>query len=368
MSASPQLFNLASNVKQVGPIEPPRSTALQSASAPLLPLLWFSQLKEVAHQDYLVKNLFLAASLNVVFGRTNSGKTFWLLDLGLTIAAGIPWQDRRTRKGLVLYVAGEGARSVQTRVAAYRAQNPQVADGLPFAIIPLAVDFMDKASVMQLIATVRHAEETSGQKVGMLIVDTLARAIPGANENDAQDIGVAVANADQIRMQLGCAVTFVHHCGKDAGKGSRGSTALPAAVDTEILIEGQSGRRLATVTKQRDLDRGVPLPFELKVVKAGVDVDGDPITSCVVKHLDASARSSAPELPRGKVQQGLITALRAEIQGHLERIFNLAELLEIGRKVTPSRSSAHSAVHALIRTPYLHEVSGGYKFVDWNSH
>src|SRR5262249_53339238 len=89
-------------------------------------LLWYATLQGIPHQAHLVKNLILAGSLFVVFGESNSGKTFWLLDLCLAIAAGIPWRGRQTLRGLVIYVAGEGAASVKARTAAYRLAHPEI--------------------------------------------------------------------------------------------------------------------------------------------------------------------------------------------------------------------------------------------------
>jgi hypothetical protein len=231
-----------------------------------------------------------------------------VIDLCLAIAAKQSWRGRTTRKGLVIYVAGEGAASVRMRVVAYRTANPDVGS-LPFAIVPFAVDFLSAESVACLIGTIKAAESDCGEKVVLVVADTFARSIPGANENDAQDVGIAVAAGDKIRIELDCCVGFVHHAGKDPSKGARGSSALRAAVDTEVLIEkGQDGRRTATVTKQRDLMVGSAMPFELVPVTVGTHEDGADITSCVVKQVDAVEPS--PTRRYGKNQERLETALK----------------------------------------------------------
>jgi RecA-family ATPase len=102
----------------------------------------------------------------------------------------------------------------------------------------------------------------------LVIIDTFARAIPGGNENDALDVGIAVAGADRIRAETGAAVGFVHHAGKDPTKGARSSSALRAATDTEIKIEGITGTRTATVTKQRDLESGRRCPLISRPLKS----------------------------------------------------------------------------------------------------
>src|SRR5262249_18502194 len=145
-------------------------TQLQSLAtrqgAPTAPmnLLWYAALDGVVHQDQLIKGLIVAGSLFVIYGESNSGKTFWILDLALAVAAGRPWRGRRTKRGLVIYVAGEGAASVRARVAAYRREHSGIAADTPFCIVPQPVDFLNAASVDTLIATVRSAETKCGAK------------------------------------------------------------------------------------------------------------------------------------------------------------------------------------------------------------
>ncbi len=349
----------AADTSSGGPI-----AALGADSKPALPLEWFTALQEVHYQPQIVKRLLGAGSLFVVFGESNSGKTFWILDLALAIAAGKSWRGRATRKGLVLYVAGEGAGSVRSRVAAYRRKNPDV-DELPFAIIPQGVDLLDSASVSRLIETVRAAEAACGEKIAAIILDTFARSIPGADENSSQDVGRAIAAADFVRTETGAAVGFVHHAGKDPSKGARGSSALRAACDTEILIEGQSGQRIATATKQRDLETGEPMPFELDVVPLGIDEDGEPVSSCVVKHLDATdAPPRAATILKGKAQRQFLAAIRAHAKDKPGAIWTLEELREIGRKAGQHKNTARGVVDAIVTTPYMQATVGGYRFTD----
>jgi hypothetical protein len=331
----------------------------------LLALLWYATLNSVEHQPQVVKKLLLAGSLFVVFGESNSGKTFFVLDLALAIAAGIHWRGRRTRRGLVIYVAGEGAASVRARVTAYRMTYPEITK-LPFAIVPQPVDFLSPGSVKTLIETIRAAEKECGEKVTLVIIDTFARAVAGGDENSAQDVGVAVAAADRIRAETGAAVGFVHHAGKDPSKGARGSSALRAATDTEILIEGQTGIRIATVTKQRDLENGERMPFELVPVTLGIDPDdGQEVSSCVLRHLDEGQLPPAAVVQlRGKAQRQLVTALRARSTTEPDRIWSLADLRTVGKELGMSKSTARSAVDAITTSPYLQFAGAGYRFTD----
>jgi putative DNA primase/helicase len=336
------------------------------APLPLLALLWFATLREVSKHDHIVKDLLLAQTLFVVYGESNCGKTFWLINLALTLCRGESWRGRRCRKGLVIYVAGEGATSVRNRVAAYRIANPEVPGGLPFAIIPFAVDFLDPEAVGVLIETIRAAESECGEKAVLVCIDTFARAVAGGDENSAQDVGIAVAGADRIRNETGACVGFVHHCGKDATKGARGSSALRAAVDTEILIEGVTGQRCAIVTKQRDLESGQRLPFELVPIEIGTDPEDETaIHSCVVKHVDAETvpASAIPKF-RGKAQQQFLAAMRTRSKTDADRIWTLMDLRQFGREIGLNKDTARSVVDVLSLSPYMRATLGGYRFTD----
>jgi hypothetical protein len=329
-----------------------------------LPLQWYAALHTFKPVPQLVKGLLAEGSLCVLFGESNSGKSFLILDVALAVAAGQLWCGQRTQRGLVVYVAGEGAASVRTRVAAYRRTHPELTSGLPFAIIPLAVDFRDATAVAALIATVRAAEAESGEKVALIVVDTFARCFPGGNENDAQDVGEVVAAADHIRAETGAALAFVHHAGKDPSKGARGSSALRAAADTELLVEGTSGTRTLTVTKQRDLEPAPPMGFDLETVELGTDEDGEPVTSCVVRYTDATPATKASSYALSKRQHQFVDAMRVRCEGKPEAMWSLTDLRRIGREVGLSKDTARSVVDRLVASPYFKTCAFGYQFSD----
>jgi hypothetical protein len=101
-----------------------------------------------------------------------------------------------------------------------------------------------------------------------------------------------VLMADQVRDEFGAATIFVHHSGKDAGRGARGHTSLFAAADTVVCVAD----RVATVEKSRDGISGETFPFSLEVVNLGEDADGDPITTCVLKQEQQSEIRSQVKL------------------------------------------------------------------------
>lgn len=321
---------------------------------------WYATAQRISLPKHLVAGLLLEGSLFVVYGESNSGKSFWVLDVSLAIAAGIPWRNRVTTRGWVVYVAGEGASSIKLRIAAYRQERQDIPAAIAFAVISQAVDLLSADSVDRLIRTLEAAQATCGEPPALVILDTFARAIPGGNENDAQDVGRAVAAADRIRSEVGCAVGFVHHSGKDPTKGARGSSALRAAADTEIFIEGQCGQRIARVTKQRDLAPDAPMPFELCAVH--VITEGGAISTCLVRQCDSGEPSLVAV--RGKAQRQFLAALSARAETDPAKIWALGDLRAVGREIGLSKSTARSVVDALTAGPYLKLIGSGFQFTD----
>lgn len=276
--------------------------------------IWLSEVKAPTESNHLVKGFLYRNTLAVIYGESNSGKTFFALDFALHIAQGRFWRGMRTAKGLVIYVAGEGAHSVLNRLRAYVQHIAPESSGAPFAVLPTAVNLLTAGDVSELIKAIRAAEDEAGDTAVLIVVDTLARAMAGGSENDSADMGNLVRAADQLREAFGASVLFVHHSGKDQSKGARGHSSLRAAIDTEIEVCGLKGTRTAHVTKQRDFGTCMNYPFDLEPVTLGQDADGDPITSCIVRHRDDVPTERRDRLTDTE-RKGLDT-LREAIRSH----------------------------------------------------
>lgn len=276
------------------------------------PLLFARDITPVLNLRHLVRGRLLAASAVVMFGPSNSGKTFLATDLALHVAAGLPWHGRATVAGGVLYVALEGGGAFRNRVSAWFMDHPEVNQNkIPFAAVTAPLRLIEPGRAEELIETIRDAWPPEWPAVVLVVVDTVSRALAGADENDSAAMGALVAVIDAIRAATGAAVLGVHHTGKDTTRGARGHSLLRAAVDTEIEVSATGDDRAATVTKQRDLASGARIGFRLRVVELGRDLTGEPVTSCVVDPAEAGA--GRPSMSRGetgalRVLQSLIAA------------------------------------------------------------
>ncbi len=321
---------------------------------------WASDYPAIRPPETIVAGLLEAGTLAVLFGESNTGKSTFALDLGLTASCGEPWRGRATRKGVVLWLALESAAGLRRRVVAHRLRHKS---GAPlFADVTEPVRLLEVQDAHAIIATIRAAESDTGEKCVLVVVDTVARALAGGDENDGRDMGTLIRGCDLIRQETGAAVLLIHHSGKDSTRGARGHSSLRAAVDTEIEITGQTNPRQAKVTKQRDLPSGDVFAFDLDPVEIGRDTDtGEAITACVVVHREDVAVT--PTAPRGKAMAAILRALRArqDERGPVPCIWTLEEMREIGRHLGQHRNTAREAVDRLITSGLMVPTVGGHR-------
>ena len=267
--------------------------------------------------DELVEGGLTAGDGSVLYGDSNSGKTFFVIDMAAAVARGARWMGRNTEPGLVVYLAAESPASVRGRLQAYQRHHGVRVPN--FAIVQSPIDLFDgDADTEAVIAVVRQLERQRGQKVRLIVGDTLARLSAGANENAGQDMGLVVRRFDRIRTACNAHFLLIHHSGKAAANGARGWSGIRAAVDTEIEVTDSPSGRCAEITKQRDLStKGERIGFRLDTVTLGTTKWGAAATSCVVVPADA------PDKPQGKrvseVGGAVLEYLRTQPAGKKKR-------------------------------------------------
>jgi hypothetical protein len=161
------------------------------------------------------------------------------------------------------------------------------------------------AGAATIIAAARQQAQVAGVPVGLVVVDTTARALAGDNENEAAAFSALFAQAAEITKATGATVLFVHHCGKDADRGPRGSYNFLAGVDALIAIDREPGAKLRQVTavKVRDGEEGPVGSFTLKRVVVGHDKRGREVTSCTIEPV-ADPEPKRPKRPAPNTAAG----------------------------------------------------------------
>ncbi len=275
-----------------------------------LPPSWtFAEgLGDPAPVDWLVEHMLEADTVAALYGPPGAGKSLVALD----------WSARVAQQGPVLYIAAEGAHGLPRRRRAWELAHPgQQIPPRRLVFQLTASNLLDPAHVAELVGRVQQAQAELGP-LRLVVVDTLARAIPGGDENSAAVMSQAVAALDQVRRAAGGAtVLALHHPGK-GGPGMRGSSVLPGAVDAalELSAQGQAdggamalrSGDLITVrsVKQKDAEPGRRVAYAFRVQELD-QVGGAPITGACVVDSDV-APVNVPKRPHKEAEALAIVA------------------------------------------------------------
>lgn len=266
-------------------------------------LLGSADLHALPPLAWCVRGVLPAHGLASVYGPSGSGKSFLVLDAAAAIADGAEWFGYRVKPAPVVYCALEGEAGFRVRVAAWEeAKGRRLPAGL--RLVLQSFKLTDPQDVADLAAAVLTAGAGA-----VVILDTLNRATPEADENASADMGRILEAAKALQRLTGGLVLVVHHTGKDATRGLRGHSSLFAALDAAVEVTREGDRREWKVAKAKDGQDGAGHPFRLEVVDLGEDDEGETVTSCVIAPDESPQDVTRSRLPKGGNQKVVLDAL-----------------------------------------------------------
>ena len=142
---------------------------------PRIKLVPFDRITLGTDRRYLVKGLIPYPGLTVIWGPPKCGKSFWTLDIVMSVVLGKDYRGRRVKQGPVVYCAFEGQSGIQQRIEAYRQRHlAEAAEGIPFFLEPVTLDLIKEHA--DLIAAIR----ANGVRPVAVVLDTLNRSLNGS--------------------------------------------------------------------------------------------------------------------------------------------------------------------------------------------
>jgi hypothetical protein len=256
----------------------------------------------------LIKGMVSAATVAALYAPSGAGKTFVALEMAFCIGLAKPFMGRPTEQGAVLIVPLEGRSNLPKRLVAARSRHgdPGKAIACMKASGTLGNDAASEAYVGRLITAGKQLAKTAGRPLRLVIIDTLARALGGENENDAAVMDKALCHAQRIVAETGATVLLIHHPGKDLARGMRGNYALQGGCDDILRIDREEGSNTRELYqyKSRDGKEGPIGAFTLETVDLGSDMDGEPLTSCTLKAVAAVSSAREPQRPPSTTAAG----------------------------------------------------------------
>lgn len=249
----------------------------------LFPVFRYSTFDRSKRYKQIVEGTIYEQSLVLLYGPTSSLKSFLALDWAISIALGLEWNGKRTRRSKVIYIYAEAANNLWDRITAwFTAKGIEVPEDFDewFIGIPCEVKLDVEESRDNLLKTIKHHD----LGFDVVFVDTVDRNMIGIEDQ----LGMK-GFLDSIKLllrQMANTFVLIHHTGKDVARGSKGDSRLPSGADSifQLLRNGTPENRGKTIKltceKQKVQGEGDPAYFGFNIVETGDhDEYGKPITS-----------------------------------------------------------------------------------------
>ena len=179
---------------------------------------------------FIIDRIYPDAGVSILYGPSSSYKSFIAMSWAAAVADGLSLKRftldpekhvfAEVEKRKVLYVIGEGAAGWSKRIRAANMEESEL------QILPRAIDLYDDkvwGEIQQILLE---------DEYGLVVFDTLQKMSPGADENNASDIGKLINKLDLLynadSSKTGVATLIVHHSNKGESRSYRGSSAIEA--------------------------------------------------------------------------------------------------------------------------------------------
>jgi hypothetical protein len=291
------------------------ATREKQAQKNIRPLPSASKLLHLPQTTWIVDRLIPDNANTFLVAPPNVAKTFVALGIALSHATGMNrWlnMDMKETRGGVYYLFGEGVSSIPQRVQAWLRHTEHTWDDLEGWFHPevenkwgetgTQFDILNEQHVTELISMILSA----ANKIDMIFFDTLACINGSGEENSNTDMARLARNIERIRKETDTAVIVLHHTGKDGQ--FRGASALNAAIDATIQIEGQPNDENFTIKNAKQ--RGGPIHIPIVAMKLpiilGIDEKGKELSSCVIVESNVLFEDLKEKQPTGDLLKMLV--------------------------------------------------------------
>jgi hypothetical protein len=270
--------------------------------------------------SWLLEDYLETDALVVFFGLPSAGKSFIALDIACCVATGTSFHGHAVQHGAVFIIAGEGHNGLARRSRAWSQHNGVSIEDADLYFSRGPTDLRDMKNAAWVADAVQRLADETGKTPTLIVIDTLARNF-GGDENSAAEIGQFVRSVDSLlRRKWNATVIIVHHSGKNAERGARGSSALKCAVDAEYEVKREEGKVIHLIPrKMKDAEEPPPLAFELATVQFR-DSAGNIVSSAALKLTSYTPAKPPDKSGLGKNQQialGILKRMHKEIADRL---------------------------------------------------
>lgn len=207
--------------------------------------LTLNEVLETPELDFLTDNLIVRNTVNTFFAPAKTGKTYLCLNYAMCMVKNTPFIGMETHLkrnigylNLDMFRAGFNDRVKQVMRGFDANQTPeQMAD------VFSRLKIIDNECIRSVrghtpnFYTKEYLNDLQyfilDNDIEFLFIDTFSRIRAGSKENDNDDMGITLQNAEEFFSPLNCGCLFIHHTGKDGT--IRGAQAI---IDNSEFVFG----------------------------------------------------------------------------------------------------------------------------------
>lgn len=317
-----------------------------------------AECKAAPSRGYLVKGMCAPGDVGCIFGAPGAGKSLLAPFIGYAVAQGREAFGMKTRAGEVFYVAAEDPTGMRGRVTALEAEH---GDAQAFKLVEGVSDLLmpDSPDLTELVDAVK------AQRPALIVIDTLAMAFPGLEENDAKAMGRVVAVARHL-ARWGAAVVLIHHDTKSEGATPRGHSLLNGALDFALHVKRDDGGIIrGKLTKNRNGSCDRDIAFRIATEDGGTDDDGDAITLPRCHPMQSASVAMKRLPPQAAAALKILEALERPIaRDDWKRACMASDAVCANEKPDTRRKAFDRALEVLTREEWISCDGGLYSICD----
>lgn len=219
---------------------------------------------------WIIQKFLKVGKVGIFAGASQSFKTFVLLRISACVANGQSIGSCKVEQSDVHYVAAEGAADIAMRLHALERKHGSVGERISFS--HRSVDLRVKEDIAFMKGVLAEHENRTGNKIRLLVIDTLSQSARGLDENNAKEVSHFIGACADFAKQHDLAIILVHHLGKD-GK-LRGSSAFEGNLDflwqTERNRASSARSTKMLVKKNKDGLSNIGFLFKLENHNMGI--------------------------------------------------------------------------------------------------
>lgn len=185
-------------------------------------------------KQWIVDKIFGAGDVGMLFGESEAGKTFVVIDLILTCLTAKPFAgEYNVKRPLsVAYMTDEGLDGLGQRFAAacgaYHVKPENLDRFYFFGTVPQLFDINSEFNIRRFIL---DFIDVAPDGVDLVIIDTLGNATLGGKEDGNDEANIVASRIKEIVKTLGCTVLVIHHTGWNEKGRPRGASAYKGHCD-----------------------------------------------------------------------------------------------------------------------------------------